>query len=454
MRKNWENGKTNNVKESCMTKNLPFLKGAVTIATGGFVAKLIGALYRIPLTNLIGGYGIGLYQMVYPFYCLLLTVSATGIPSSIATLEAGELAKGDTARNVFRPALKLFLWIGLVGTILMLMLSPVLANAQGESSLVAGYIALAPSVTLVSAISVFRGWFQGRNEMRPTAISEIIEQVVKVGFGLLFAYLYRGNIQKAVVMLLFAVTISEFVALLFMVFRYKRVPAPILLKEKLVKVPTKEILKTSVFVTLSSLLLPLSNLVESVLLVRLLGGYAENAVALYGLFSGGAVTIINLPVSVCYGVAVASVPSVSKDRAEGNENTRKSVFRALIVTLLISIPCAIGLYLFAPTAVGLIYRALSASEKTTLVRLVRAFSLSAVTLSGLQTASACLTAQGRAKYAVLSTALGVGVKILLDVVFVSNPKYSIMGAVFASNACYAFIFLLNLLFNFRGNNRK
>lgn len=437
-----------------MAKNLPFLKGALTIATGGFVAKLIGALYRIPLTNLIGGYGIGLYQMVYPFYCLLLTVSATGIPSSIATLEAVELAKGDTARNVLRPALKLFLWIGLTGTVLMLAISPVLATAQGESSLVSGYIALAPSVAIVSAISVFRGWFQGRNEMRPTAISEIIEQVVKVGFGLLFAYLYRGNVQKAVTMLLFAVTISEFVALFFMIFRYKRVPAPVPLKKNLVKVPTKEILKTSVFVTLSSLLLPLSNLVESVLLVRLLGEYAENAVALYGLFSGGAVTIINLPVSVCYGVAVASVPSVSKDRAEGNGNTKKSILRALGVTLLISIPCAIGLYLFAPTAVGLIYRALSASEKTTLVRLVRAFSLSAVTLSGLQTASACLTAQGKAKYAVFSTALGVGVKILLDVVFVSNPKYSIMGAVFASNACYAFIFLLNLLFNFRGNHRK
>lgn len=75
-------------------KKQSFLKGAATIAAGGFIAKLIGALYRIPLTNLIGGYGMGLYQMVYPFYCLLLTVSATGIPSSIAKMTAEKRARG------------------------------------------------------------------------------------------------------------------------------------------------------------------------------------------------------------------------------------------------------------------------------------------------------------------------------------------------------------------------
>lgn len=86
-------------------KKQSFLKGAAIIAAGGFIAKLIGALYRIPLTNLIGGYGMGLYQMVYPFYCLLLTVSATGIPSSIAkrwrTARAGRFGKTRFEKRVF-----------------------------------------------------------------------------------------------------------------------------------------------------------------------------------------------------------------------------------------------------------------------------------------------------------------------------------------------------------------
>ena len=88
------------------------------IAVGGFVAKLIGALYRIPLTNLIGGYGVGLYQLVYPFYCLLLTVSATGIPSSVASLTAKTRAEGSSTKPLFKTALWLFCLIGGVGTLI------------------------------------------------------------------------------------------------------------------------------------------------------------------------------------------------------------------------------------------------------------------------------------------------------------------------------------------------
>ena len=422
----------------------------MVIATGGFLAKLIGALYRIPLTNLIGGRGIGLYQMAYPFYCLLLTVSATGIPSSIAAIQAAEEAKGERGRRVLGPSMKLFLLIGGAGTLLMLALAPVLSNMQGEQSLVSGYIALAPSVFLVSGISVFRGWFQGRNNMLPTAVSEVTEQLVKVGFGLLFAYLYRGNVEKAVAMLLLAVSLSELVALGLMIVLYKRVPAPDLLKNTRTRVGAGEILRTSVFVTLSSALIPLSNLVESVMLVRLLGAYEGDAVALYGLFSGGAVTVINLPVSVCYGLAAASVPTVSEANERGEKRqTRKRVLFSLLVTLAVSIPCALALYLFAPTVVGLVYRSLKLQEKQILVRLIKAFSVSAVTLSGLQTLSACLTAQGKPKYATLSMTVGVSLKLLLDFLLVRSPSFSILGAVIASNACYALVFLINLICNLR-----
>ena len=127
-----------------------FLKNAAIIAGGGFIAKILGALYRIPLTNLIGGEGIGLYQLAYPFYCLLLTVSATGIPSSIAALEASESAKGEQGKEVFSSAVKLFAVVGLVGTVLMILFSPFLSFLQGERGLVWGSLCLAPSVFLVS----------------------------------------------------------------------------------------------------------------------------------------------------------------------------------------------------------------------------------------------------------------------------------------------------------------
>ena len=109
-----------------------FLKGAAWIAAGGFIAKLIGALYRIPLTNLIGGHGLGLYQMVYPAYCLLLTVSATGIPSSISKLTAERLGKGESDRPLLKTALRLFLLIGAAGSVLMAICAPFLAAARAK----------------------------------------------------------------------------------------------------------------------------------------------------------------------------------------------------------------------------------------------------------------------------------------------------------------------------------
>ena len=116
-----------------------FLKGAIWIAGGGFLAKLIGALYRIPLTNLIGGKGLGLYQLVYPVYCLLLTVSATGIPSSIAKLTAERVARGESGERVFKSARKLFIWIGIAGACLMIFSAPYLARAQNTEGQGSGY---------------------------------------------------------------------------------------------------------------------------------------------------------------------------------------------------------------------------------------------------------------------------------------------------------------------------
>lgn len=422
-----------------------FLKGAAWIAAGGFLAKVIGALYRIPLTNLIGGYGLGLYQMVYPVYCLLLTVSATGIPSSIAKLTAERLTRGQSDKPLFRAAMKLFLWIGLVGSLLMALLAPLLSKAQNSQQVVGGYYALAPSVFFVSAISVFRGWFQGRNHMFPTAASEVTEQAVKVGFGLLFAYLFRENVEKAVVFLLLSVSLSELVALLLMIFLFKRAPAPMQEKNDGGRVAMKDILRLSIPVTFSSILLPASALLDSVLAPRLLGVYAGDPVTLYGLFAGGAVTIINLPVSICYGIAAASVPAVAA--ATERRTARKKVLRSLFTTIAVALPAALGLYFFAEPAAKIVFRSLKGEELQTLIKLVKIFSVSALTLSCVQTLSACLTAQGKPKFAALSMLIAVTVKTLVYVLLLQKPQISVFGLAYATNVCYLVAFLLDLLYN-------
>lgn len=430
-----------------------FLKGAVWIAAGGFVAKVIGAIYRIPLTNLIGGHGLGLYQLVYPIYCLLLTVSATGIPSSIAKLTAERIAQGENDFEVLRTAMKLFMWIGLSGAFLMTVIAPFLSKAQGNEEVLWGYYALAPSVLLVSIISVFRGWFQGRNRMFPTALSEVVEQVVKVGFGLLFAYLFRESVTKAVVFLLLSVSLSELVALFVMWAIFKRVPAPTVFKNDGGRVAVRTVLKMSIPVTFNSILIPLSGLLDSILAPRLLGAYATDAVALFGLFSGGAITVINLPVSVCYGLAAASIPRIAMASERGGK-LRKNIFFSLGITALVGGVSAMGLYLFAEPAIKIIFYSLSETEQNVLVDLVKVLAVSALTLSCVQTLSACLTAQGKPQYAALSMMIALTVKTGLYVFWLRQPSVSVFGLAYATNIAYAVAFLLDLLYNMYISKKK
>ena len=435
-----------------MAKKGSFLKGAAIIAAGGFIAKAIGALYRIPLIDLIGGHGVGLYQLVYPVYCILLTVSATGIPSSIAKLTAERAERGESTAPLFRTAMKLFLCIGGAGSLLMIAFAPLLARLQGAREVTAGYCTLAPAVFLVSAISVYRGWFQGKNQMLPTALSEILEQLVKVGFGLLFAYLFRADIAKAVVFLLLAVSISELFALALMAGFYRREKKTDTGKDG-GRVAVKTILRMSVPVTFSSMLIPLSGFLDSVLAVRLLSGYSADAVGLYGLFAGGAVTVINLPVSVCYGIAAASVPAVAAAVAKG-AGVRKRIFFALGITALVAAPSAAGLYFFAEPLAKIVFRSLSGEELATLVRLVQAFSLSAFTLSCTQTLSACLTAQGKPQHAALSMSIGIIVKTATYCVLLRNPKISVFGLAYATNLCYLVAFFLDMIYNVIVSKKK
>ena len=142
-------------------KSQSYLKGAVIISAGGFISKVLGAIYRIPLTNFLGGEGMGIYQMVYPLYCILLTVSASGIPTGIARLISA--GKAGAERQAFR----LYGMIGIIGTILMYFLSAPLAALQTEPAIRMCCVMLCPSVFFVSVLSVVRGYFQGRGNMLP-----------------------------------------------------------------------------------------------------------------------------------------------------------------------------------------------------------------------------------------------------------------------------------------------
>ena len=234
-----------------------------------------------------------------------------------------------------------------------------------------------------------------------------------------------------------------------MLFRsYHKEPAPALLGGGGVQIKT--VLKMSIPVTLNSLLIPLSSLLDSIFVPRLLSVYAGDAVTLYGLFSGGAVTVVGLPVSVCYGVAAASIPAVAEafaSRENGKGGRNGKVWYAFFVTVLIALPSALLLYFFAEPAAKIIYRSLSEAELSVLIRLIKIFSVSAFTLSCAQTLAACLTAKGKPQLAALNMLIGIIVKTAVYFVLLRNPKISVFGLAHATNLCYLVAFLLDLLYN-------
>lgn len=432
-----------------MEKSSSFIfKGASVLALGAFLSKVIGAIYRIPLTNLLGADGIGLYQTVFPLYVILLDISSAGVPSALSQIISKYRGKEEfsSVKKVFSESVKLFFIIGLFGTLLMIIFSRFLSNLQGNKDAYLSYIFLAPSILLVSLISCFRGYFQGKKSMRQTAVSQVIEQVIKLTFGLILVRAFLPDVKRATAGAVFAVTLSEIFALSYLYFSYKKedkkMPKGVLesLENDRIKL---RILRLTVPVTLTVMALPLSGLIDSFLVINILSRYTEKATSLYGLYSGSALTIIHLPTSLLYGLSQVVIPllSGSKNQEEKNEKIRLT----LLVTTVLSTVFAIGIFFISPFAVKVLFNKLSAEEKQITVRLIKIMSVNVIFHSILQTANGILIGKSKTLKSLFGTMSGVVVKTILSIILLFNPTFNIYGVAISSIACYFTAGLINLM---------
>lgn len=423
-------------------RHAKFIKGAAVMTVGFLFAKAIGAFYRISLIGLLGGYGIGLYQMAYPLFLLFLTFSSAGIPSALSRVVAAERARGRETTGHVKTALRLFAAIGLSGAVLMCAVAALMSGLQGDYNLTPCYLALAPSVFLVALVSVLRGYFQGKNDMLPTAFSEVLEQAVKAGFGY-FAVRLASDPVHGAMLALAGVSLSELIALLYLLSRYRGERKI----KSLRKVNGYFLFRAVLPVMAAAALLPLSRTLDSIVVVRLMARYSERAVSLYGLYTGGVMSLVDLPASLTGGFVAAAIPFVSASASRGDkEGAKKNAALALLFTFAVSVPCALFLFAFASPVVRLLYANLSESDLKTVVALVRLSSVSAVSLAAVNTLSACLTGMGRAKHAARAMFVAITVKFILQWLLVSNPALSVGGAAIATNACYLVAFFLDSLY--------
>ncbi|MBQ9715152.1 MAG: polysaccharide biosynthesis protein [Clostridia bacterium] len=429
-----------------------FLKGVFVLSVGGIVAKLIGAFYRIPLTNLVGSYGMGLYQFVFPLFSLLLTISTAGIPVAVSKLVAEKIAIGrrDHSDKVFKTALGLLALFGLVGSVVLFAFADGISALQGNVDASGAYKIISPAVFFVCIISAYRGYFQGLMQMEPTALSQVVEQVVKMAIGLSGAIAFMPDVVKSINFAILGVTASELVALLLLVVikKFANKKQPVLTKTKdafNTKSTIKQLLVLCLPITMSGLIIPLTQLVDSVLVLNLLK--VPNATGLYGVWAGPVHSLLNMPVVLTLGISTAIVPAISKHYAKGDDvGAKQKANFAIKLTMVVGLPCSLGLIVLAQPVTQLLYGGLPFDEILLASDMVRVAGVSVLFLSLVQTGTAILQAGGRLYAPVVFLFASTVVKTLLSVVLLSNKDINVFGAPVSSVICYFVACLGDLLY--------
>ena len=164
-----------------MKKN-GILSGALILSVGAVLAKVFSAVYRIFLTRILGGTGIGIYQLIFPLYSLFVVLASSGIPLAISKVIAKNLGN---SQKILKKCIKFMFFLTVILSLTLLLVSKPLATLQGKNEIAICYIILAPTIILVGVSSVLKGYFQGVNNFTPSALSNICEQFIKMLCGLI-----------------------------------------------------------------------------------------------------------------------------------------------------------------------------------------------------------------------------------------------------------------------------
>ena len=444
-------------KEKIANKKETFMQGVVTIMFSQILIKVLGLIYTLYLTNRegFGDAGNAIYASGYQIYALLLTVSSIGVPNAISKLVSERLAVGDNkgANKIFKVALVTFGALGAIGSMLLFFGAHVIAYSWTqipESELT--LVALAPAIFFVSISSVFRGYFNGRRTLKITARAQTIEQVFKtvltIGIVEIVAYATSTSTEMMAAGANVATTLATFssFAYLFMYYRLKRkeigneIQSSTNYKYENVKTIVKNILMVSIPLTLSSIMTSFNKNIDSFTVKRILSTYmpADIATKLYGQLSGKVDTVTNLPLAINIAFATALVPAISAAKAKNDRETAtKRTSFSLLTSMLIGLPCVVGMIVFAQPILNLLYP--NAKEGALLLQLISVsviFSILDQTING--------ALQGFGKVMIPATALGIGclVKLVLNIALLKIPFFNVYGAAIGSIACHAVAFTI------------
>ncbi|MDE5616421.1 MAG: oligosaccharide flippase family protein, partial [Clostridia bacterium] len=425
-------------------KKRSFAYGAIILAVCSILAKLLGGVYRIALTSALGAEGIGYYQLVFPFFALILAVSSNAIPVTLSRQISGELALGNNGavKRLMRNAFLYALGAGLVGAIFTIAISRLMSGAQAQAGVYICYIAVAPAIVFVALANVFKGWFLGHGNTTPAGISQIVEVVAKLAIGLLIIdALKNRGLMQAVAGGLLAVSVSEFISFTVVFVWYLAAGKG---ERKLKSQPAQsKFFPTFLPIAASGLIFPFIAFIDSIMVVNLLdlGGHF-GSVSQYGILTGPVASLINMPIVLAMSISVAIVPAIASAMSGYDVVSVKSKTASSIkMCLMISVPFFVGAILMSASITRLLYPTLSDAQKGLTSYLLSVMSVNIVALSMLEVLNAVLQGIGRLRPVLVNIAIGGVVKIILELIFV--PRFGIVASGLSTIAFYMIALILN-----------
>lgn len=445
-------------------KQTSFMKNVLMLMVAQVAIKILGFLYRLVIINIegFGDTGNGYYSTGYQIYSLLLTLSSVGIPTVISKLVSERVAIGDHkgAHKIFKTALKTFTTIGIVMSLGLFFGADFIAkNVINVEGVKYTLMVLAPAIMFVAAGAVLRGYFAGLGTMKPTSVTQTLEQFLNCVLTILFVYSTIGKdtaIMAAAGNL--SSTIAIIIAFIYIIIFYKKQRPEILedCKNQTVQMETKttkQILKiifaVSIPMTIGSLVaelngtidtLTVSNCIQKAFQGALEGGkeaLEAKAMQLSGMVSK-IETIIRLPLAINAAFCTALVPAIAASLAQKDKETAvKRLSFSFFLSIIIIAPCAVGLITLAEPILKTIYP--NSYEGATILQ-ITSISMTFVALSYVINGG--LYGLGKTHIPAIALAIGAGVKTILNIILVSNPKINILGSPISSTVCQGINFII------------
>ncbi len=448
------------MKKKTRSKKESFMSGVMTLMISQIIVKIFGLVYKIYLTNRpgFGDTGNAIYNSGYQIYALLLLLSSIGIPNAISKLVSEKTSLGDYkgAHKIFKISFMLLTVIGTIGSLILFFGADFIANTIlqiPEAKLT--LMCISPSIVLVAMSSVIRGYFNARSNMKATGDSQALEQILKTVFTVLavevVAHLTSNNVTLMAAGANFATTISVIGSFIYIYkfykVRKKEIHKEIQTAETFEEEDTKGIIssifKISIPISLTSIVSSVNKNIDSITVVRGLKKITTEAIAKeqYGILAGKVDTLVALPLSFTVAFATALVPGLSSAKAKNdNAAIEKRVKLSLLITILIGMPCAFGLCVFAKQILQLVFPNAAAGAN-----ILQYISFLVVFATLAQTVNGALQGLGDFKTPVIALIIGVIVKTILNVLIIPIQGIGIIGATLSSQICQFIAFFIGFI---------